>query len=120
MGWSRLQGEQYVRLGPGAADAVAPYVGVVPTQIDELLLDISPWPEQIWPAPVRGWDGRLIAGDPVLLDANDDGLFFAAGRSTCHTVFVDWQQVQRVEVVGCLQRHVEAPRITSGGCSSRS
>jgi len=104
MNWSRLQGEQYVRLGPGAAEAVAPYVGVAPSEIDELLLDVHVWPEEIRPAPVRGWDGRLIAGDPVLVDANDEGIVLATGRSAHETVLVSWRHIRAIEVVGCLER----------------
>ena len=105
---SRLQGEQYVRLAPGAAKAVAPYLGVEPTQIDELLIDLCTWPEHIRPAPIRGWDGRLIAGDPILVDANDAGLTFAAGRSSHSTVSVRWTQVRSIHVVGGLQEQAGA------------
>ena len=59
MDWSRLRGEQYVRLTVEAAEAIAPFLGVAPDQIEELALDLADWPEEIRPSPLRGRDGRL-------------------------------------------------------------
>lgn len=108
MNWSRLQGEQYVRLGPGAAEAVAPYIGATASEIDELVLDVRTWPEEIRPTPIRGWDGRLIAGDPILVDASDAGLLLATGGSIPGTVLIPWEHVRTLDVVGRLEQRAGA------------
>jgi hypothetical protein len=94
----RLQGEQYVRLTPEAARAVAPYVGAAPAEIEELLVEVEAWPEAIRPHPRRGRDGKLIAGDPLLLDANEDGLIFASA-STKNGVLIPWKAVAAMQVL---------------------
>lgn len=100
MSWGRLRGAQYVRLAPGASEAVSPYVGVPADGIDELLIELWAWPERVRPAPVRGWDGRLIPGDPVLVGADDSGLVFAARGTAVDVVVVGWEQVREMHVVG--------------------
>ena len=94
----RLEGVQYVRLAPGAAEAVAPYTKADPGEIEELVLDLVVWPEQIQPVPRRGRDGRLLAGDPVLLSASDAGLFFAS-RDPVVPVLVPWGLVGSLHVL---------------------
>ncbi len=96
---TRLWGEQYVQLAPGVAAAIAPYVGSEPQDIHELVMSLDMWPEQIRPAPIQGWGGRLIPGDPVLLDANDAGMYFEAGTAGRTPVFVRWSRVRRIEVL---------------------
>jgi hypothetical protein len=100
---SRLQGIQYVRLAPGAAQAVAPYAGASPDQIEELVLDLRTWPEEIRPRPLPARDGLRVAGDPVLIDAGDDGLYFAReanGRSAAEEpVLVRWSDVLDMQVL---------------------
>jgi hypothetical protein len=100
---SRLRGVQYVRLAPGAAQAVAPYAGAAPDQIEELVLDLRAWPEEIRPAPLPARDGLHVAGDPVLIGAGDDGLYFARGtngRSPAEEpVFVRWSDVLDMQVL---------------------
>jgi hypothetical protein len=98
-----LEGEQYVRLGPGAAEAIARYLHTAPGNIEELLLLLSTWPAEIQPRPLRARDGRLVPGDPVLLDATDDGLVFAAESGSSppmgQNVVVQWATVRRVEIL---------------------
>jgi hypothetical protein len=99
---SRLKGVQYVRLAPGAAQAVAPYAGAAPDQIEELVLDLRVWPEEIRPVPKRARDGRRVAGDPILVGAGEDGLLFArgGGRSPDQTtVLVRWSEVLDMQVL---------------------
>jgi len=100
MDWSRLRGEQYVRLTVEAAEAIAPFLGVAPDQIEELALDLADWPEEIRPSPLRGRDGRLIAGDPVLIGASSAGLLFAPDSSSRDPVLVEWRQVRSARVLG--------------------
>jgi hypothetical protein len=96
---SRLHGEQYVRLTPEAAEAIAPFLGVAADQIEELALDLSEWPEDVRAVPVRGHDGRLIAGDPVLVDASENGLSFAAPGAASGPVLVKWPCVRSARVL---------------------
>jgi hypothetical protein len=100
---SRLQGVQYVRLAPGAAQAVAPYAGAAPDQIEELVLDLRAWPEEIRPKPLPARNGLRVAGDPVLVDASDDGLFFAReanGQAPAEEpVLVRWGDVLDMQVL---------------------
>lgn len=104
MQWSTLRGAQYVRLAAGAGERVARYLGVAPEEIEELLLDLESWPEAIHPQPRKGRDGRLIAGDPVLLDACDAGLLLGNGPGPLAraAVLVPWEAVQSVQVLGRL------------------
>lgn len=99
---NRLYGVQYVRLAPGAAERVAPYLGVSPREFHELVLSLDVWPAEIRPRPVRARDGRLLAGDPVLLDANDHGLLLAgstgSGRDGA-AVLVPWGEAGEVSVL---------------------
>ncbi len=98
----RLYGVQYVRLAPGAAERVAPYLGVTPDKVHELVIDLEVWPDEVRPRPVRARDGRLLAGDPILLDATDDGLVLAGSAMDRHTtsaVLVSWEQAGRVGVL---------------------
>ena len=97
---SRLHGVQYVRLAPGAAERVAPYVGAAPEEIDELVLDLPIWPEEIRPSPRKSRDGRLIAGDPVLMDATDAGLVLAGRSEASGHVLIRWEEVRDVQVLG--------------------
>lgn len=100
---TRLYGLQYVRLAPGAAERVAPYLGVAPKDVHELVLNLDVWPEEIRPQPVRARDGRLLAGDPVLIDANERGLILAgtavSGRES-ESVFVPWGDAGEVGILG--------------------
>lgn len=111
---STLYGIQYVRLAPGAAERVAPYLGVPAQEIRELVLELDVWPEDIQRSPLRGWDGRLIEGDPVLLDATETGLLFA-GRSPSPQgkveggVLVRWQQIESLQVLGAPLPPTSAP-----------
>lgn len=98
MNWSNLYGEQYVRLAPGAADRVAPYIAMSPEDVGELVIDLTCWPANVRTTPVRGRNGLLIAGDPLLLDASDRGLLFAAEAE--HGVWVAWNDVRSVRVLG--------------------
>jgi hypothetical protein len=98
----RLYGVQYVRLAPGAAERVAPYLGVAPKDVHELVLNLEVWPERIRPRPVRARDGRLLAGDPVLIDANERGLVLAgsaASESDGESVLVSWRDAGEVGVL---------------------
>lgn len=101
MDLNTLRGIQYVRLAPNAAAAVAPYLGLDPAEIDELVLDILIWPAQVRPVPLRARDGRLVAGDPVLLGADDRGLVFAAHPDP---VVVPWQEIRHLEVLGVIRQ----------------
>lgn len=102
MNLSMLHGAQYVRLAPGAAEAIAPYLGSAPADIDELLLDLLDWPEEIRPVPRPARDGRLIAGDPVLLGASDAGILLArrSALDPSGSVLVTWTDVRDVQVLG--------------------
>lgn len=100
-----LRGIQYVRLAPNAAGAVAPYLGLDPTGIDELVLDIPIWPAQVRPIPLPARDGRLVAGDPMLVGADDRGLLFAACPEP---VLVPWQEIRQLEVLGAVSHAVGA------------
>lgn len=107
MDFGKLSGPQYVRLAPGAADEIVPYLGVRSEWIDELLLDLTAWPEEVRPTPRAALDGRLIPGDPLLVGANDGGLLFARrGPAGSDPVLVDWASVRYLDVVG---------RVTSSG-----
>ena len=98
---TRLHGVQYVRLAPGAAERIAPYLGATPGEIRELVLDLALWPEGIRPAPLKSRDGRLIAGDPLLLDAIDAGLLFARGSDTSgDPVLVRWEDIASLHILG--------------------
>jgi len=101
---SRLEGVQYVRLAPGAAQAVAPYAGTSAEQIEELVLDLRAWPDEIRPAPLRARNGWRVAGDPILVDACDDGLLFSPGSSTRpsheNPILVRWSDVLDMQVLG--------------------
>jgi hypothetical protein len=96
---SRLRGEQYVRLAAGAAEAIAPFLGVTADQIEELALDLLEWPLEVRPSPVRGHDGRLIAGDPILVAASATGLFFASADGAVSPVLVEWRRVRSARVL---------------------
>src|SRR5689334_6280188 len=100
MDWGRLRGEQYVRLTAAAAAAIAPFVGIPADQIEELALDLADWPEDIRPSPLKGRDGRLIAGDPMLVDVSDAGLFFAPEKASRPPILVKWRFVNNVRVLG--------------------
>lgn len=105
MDLNTLRGIQYVRLAPDAATAIAPYLGLEPAGIDELVLDLPIWPAQIRPVPLRAQDGRLVAGDPVLLGANDRGLLFAAYPQP---VLVPWVEIRELEVLGTVHQPLGA------------
>jgi hypothetical protein len=100
---TRLYGVQYVRLAPGAAERVAPYLGVAPRDVHELVVNLDVWPEGIRPRPMRARDGRLLAGDPVLIDANERGLVLAGsvanGREN-ESVLVPWGDAGEVGILG--------------------
>lgn len=101
MNLDRLQGPQYVRLVLGVAERIAPFVGVPAAEIGELWVDLEEWPDEIQPAPLRGLNGKLIAGDPVLLDATAAGLLFHAGRGAAGDgmVLVRWAAVESMDVL---------------------
>jgi hypothetical protein len=98
MDLSRLYGIQYVRMAPGVAEMLAPYLDCSVNETDELAIALDSWPEAIRPAPLRARDGRLIAGDPVLLRASGDGMIFDTpdGRG----VLVPWHDVKELQVLG--------------------
>lgn len=99
---TRLYGVQYVRLAPGAAERVAPYLGVAPKDVHELVLNLDVWPEEIRPQPIRARDGRLLAGDPVLIDANERGLVLAGSATSgkdSDSVLVLWGEAGAVDVL---------------------
>jgi hypothetical protein len=100
---TRLYGVQYVRLAPGAAERVAPYLGVAPKDVLELVVNLDVWPEGIRPRPIRARDGRLLAGDPVLIDANERGLVMAGDPASGRehkSVLVSWGDAGEVGVLG--------------------
>jgi len=99
---SKLHGVQYVRLAPGAGERIAPYLNVPADEIQELILDLDDWPEEIQRAPLRARDGRLIEGDPVLLDVTETGLLFAGrsgGVEDGHpaAVLVSWERIESLQ-----------------------
>ena len=105
MNWVRLHGVQYIRLAPGAAERVAPYLRTSPEEIRELVLDLAVWPVGIRPAPLKGRDGRLIAGDPVLLDANEAGLLLAGGPDGHgEPVLVRWEEIRSLQILGRMEQ----------------
>lgn len=97
-----LRGEQYVRLAPGVAESVGPRLGLRPDGIRELALDLAHWPEEVATPSRRGHDGRLIAGDPLLVAVSPAGLHFAARQN--QTVLVRWQEVRSVRALRQVQR----------------
>ncbi|GAC1472113.1 MAG: hypothetical protein PVSMB7_24490 [Chloroflexota bacterium] len=103
-----LTGVQYVRLAPGAAEAVARFLNAQPSEIDELVLDLDSWPDEIHPMPRRARDGRLLAGDPILLDATEAGLVFARGSAgtsfVSDAVLVHWHDVRQMAILGSRQQ----------------
>ncbi len=104
-----LRGEQYVQLAPGVAETLAPHVGMSAETICELALDLAYWPHDIAVMPRRSREGRLVAGDPLLLAVGQEGLSFAAWRN--RVVLVRWTQVRGVRVL----RRVERLKTTSTG-----
>jgi hypothetical protein len=108
MDWNRLQGLHYVRLAPGTAERVAPYLGVAAGEIDELVLDLPLWPREVRPIPRKGWNGQLIAGDPLLLDATDAGLVLAGAGGEEAGVLVPWEDVRTVQAVGGPAKRADA------------
>lgn len=111
MDFSHLQGVQYARLAPGAAQTLAPYLDAMPDAIDELVLDLAAWPPEIRPSPRRTRDGRLMAGDPLLLGADDRGLRFAPGSqppADGQGVLVRWSEVRLLEALAPLAQRVGA------------
>ena len=99
----QLEGPQYVQLAPGAAQAIAPYLDLDPGMIGELVLDVDQWPDQIHPSPRLARDGRLIAGDPVLVGAEPLGLLIAAGPrpggDDGGPVLIAWHRVRVLEAL---------------------
>jgi hypothetical protein len=93
----RLHGVQYVRLAPGAAETLGPYLRVPPDDVLELVIDLPLWPEDLASPPVRSRDGRLLAGDPILLAATDAGLMFA-GRGAIPPI-VPWHAIHSLDVL---------------------
>jgi hypothetical protein len=71
--------------------------------VHELVVNLDVWPEGIRPRPLRARDGRLLAGDPVLIDANERGLILAgsaaSGREN-ESVLVPWGDAGEVGVLG--------------------
>lgn len=98
-----LEGPQYVQLAPGAAQAVAPYLDLDPADIGELVLDVDAWPDQIRPSPRIAQDGRLIAGDPVLVGAEPLGLLMASGLrpfgEETGPILIAWHRVRVLEAL---------------------
>lgn len=99
----QLEGPQYVQLAPGAAQAIAPYLDLDPSDIGELVLEVDDWPEGIRPAPRIARDGRLIAGDPVLVGAEPLGLLIASGPrpsgGETAPVLIAWHRVRVLEAL---------------------
>ena len=95
MDGERLLGEQYVRLATGAAERLAPYLGLGPEALYEVVLDLAVWPKEIRPQPRRGWNGLLVAGDPLLLDAGEDGIVLA-GSGRQERILVRWEDVRGI------------------------
>src|SRR5947209_16564685 len=100
MDLSRLYGVQYVRMARGAADTLVPYLDVPLHEGDELAVTLDVWPQSIRAEPQRAQDGRLIAGDPVLLRASDEGLVFDSGDG--HEALVLWAEVKDIQVLGSI------------------
>jgi hypothetical protein len=98
MDLSRLYGLQYVRIAPDVAETLSQYLGVPVHEGEELAVTLEVWPREIRPAPLRARDGRLIAGDPVLLGANDRGLVFDSIDG--HTTVVPWSDIVELQVLG--------------------
>jgi hypothetical protein len=97
-----LEGPQYVQLAPGAAQAIAPYLDLDPGEIGELVLDVDDWPDQIRPSPRIARDGRLIAGDPVLVGAEPLGLLIASGprpAGESGPVLIAWHRIRVLEAL---------------------
>ncbi len=103
-----LEGTQYVRLANGAAEALAPYLGAKPSLIGELVLELTVWPRAIRPTPRRARDGRLIAGDPVLLDVDDSGLLLSGDTSATGAVLVPWDAVRVLDVLPRIRQSLGA------------
>jgi hypothetical protein len=56
----------------------------------------------IRPQPIRARDGRLLAGDPVLIDANERGLVLAGSVTSerdSEAVLVLWGEAGEVSVL---------------------
>lgn len=96
MDGERLFGEQYVRLAPGAAERIAPYLGTESEALYEVVLDLIVWPEEVHPLPRRGRNGLLIAGDPILLDANEEGVVLAGELGRHEPILVRWTNVREI------------------------
>jgi hypothetical protein len=94
---SRLYGVQYARVAPDAIAPLTSYLGVHLGERDELIVTVEVWPESIRPAPLRARDGRLIAGDPLVIDATPRGLVFhgADGQS----VLVVWADIRELQAL---------------------
>ena|SRR5438105_15686171 len=98
MSGNALRGEQYVRLAAEATRAIGPYLHVPGDEIEELIVELEPWPVDVQPPPRPGRNGLLVAGDPLLLDANDAGLVFAA-RLPDQKILVPWTHVKSVHIL---------------------
>jgi hypothetical protein len=98
MDLSRLNGVQYVRVAPQAIDALARHFEMEMTERDELVVLLDDWPHTIQPTPLRAKDGRLIAGDPIVLDVTTDGLVFDGKESA--RVLVRWADIREIHVLG--------------------
>jgi hypothetical protein len=88
---------QYVRISPDAITSLAALLGVKIDGQDELVVTLDSWPDTIRPVPRRARDGRLIAGDPVVLDAARDGLAFEGAGHT--RVLVRWRDVRDLQIM---------------------
>jgi hypothetical protein len=97
MDMSRLYGVQYVRVASEAIEPLSRHLGVAITARDELVVTIDRWPAAVRPAPLRALDGRLIAGDPLLLALDPDGLTFAGVDGD--PVRVPWEDVHDLQCV---------------------
>lgn len=91
-----------MQLAPGVAEVLAPRLGTTPDTIQELALDLTAWPDDVSTVSRRGRDGRLIAGDPLLVAVSQEGLYFATWRNC--VVLVRWTQVRGVRVLGSIRR----------------
>jgi hypothetical protein len=97
MDMSRLYGMHYARLAADAAASLSAHLGTTLGARDELAITLDVWPAAIQPEPLRALDGRLIAGDPLVLGATDVGILFEGLGE--EAVLVPWADVRDLRIV---------------------